>query len=179
MGNLGHEAHKIDYNEIARITAEKLGGNVNYLSAPAILGAGSISALNFLKTNPMLEKALEAAENADIFIFGIGSIESDLVYTRFGLIQPNELFDLNGKIVGDICGRFFDISGNEVRTAFEDRIIGIGLQKLINAQYSIALGGGTDKAAPLLGAIRGKFINGLVSDEQTIENILSLDRTTK
>ena len=177
MGNLGHEAHKIDYNEIARVAAEKLGGKVHYLSAPAILGIGSGSAEEFLRTNPMLAGALAIANEADIFIFGIGSIESDLVYTRFGLIQEQELQELKGKVVGDICGRFFDIHGREIGSAFEQRLIGINLKSLRSAKYAIALAGGADKAAPLLGAIRGKWINGLISDEQTVHSILVLDDT--
>ena len=177
MGNLGHEAHKIDYNEIARVAAEKLGGKVHYLSAPAILGKGSGSAGEFLRTNPMLANALSIAKEADIFMCGIGSIESDLVYTRFGLIQPQELQELKEKAVGDICGRFFDIQGKEVGTAFEERLIGINLKSIRKAKYAIALAGGADKAAPLLGAIRGKFINGFVSDEQTVHSMFALDDT--
>ena len=177
MGNLGHEAHKIDYNEIARVAAEKLGGKVHYLSAPAILGIGSGSADEFLRTNPMLAAALSIANEADIFLFGIGSIESDLVYTRFGLIQEEELHELEGKVVGDICGRFYNMSGQIVESAFEERVIGIDLKSIRNAKYAIALAGGADKAPPLLGAIRGKWINGLISDEQTVTNILALDDT--
>lgn len=177
MGNLGHEAHKIDYNEIARVAAEKLGGKVHFLSAPAILGAGSGSAQEFLNTNPMVASALTIANEADFFILGIGSMESDLIYTRFGLIQEEELRELKGKVVGDMCGRFFDIQGNEVGSAFEERLIGINLQSMQNAKYAFAVGGGPDKVAPLLGAIRGKWINGLVSDEQTINSLLTLDDT--
>lgn len=177
MGNLGHEAHKIDYNEIARVAAEKLGGKVHYLSAPAILGIGSGSAKEFLRTNPMLADALAIANEADIFLFGIGSIESDLVYTRYGLIQEHELQELKGKVVGDICGRFFDIHGREISSAFEQRLIGIDLINIRKAKYALALAGGADKAAPLLGAIRGKWINGLISDEQTVHSILALDDT--
>jgi len=177
MGNLSHEAHKIDYNEIARVAAEKLGGKVHYLSAPAILGIGSGSAEEFLRTNPMLSAALSIANKADIFLFGIGSIESDLVYTRFGLIQEHELQELKGKVVGDICGRFYDIHGREIESAFEQRLIGIDLSSIHSAKYAIALAGGVDKAAPLLGAIRGRWINGLISDEQTVNSILALDDT--
>jgi len=82
---------------------------------------------------------------------------------------------LKGKVVGDICGRFFDIHGQEISSAFEKRLIGINLKSIQNAKYAIALAGGADKAAPLLGAIRGKWINGLISDEQTVHSILALD----
>lgn len=177
MGNLGHEAHGIDYNEIARVAVEKLGAQAHYVSAPAILGTGSGSAQDFLATNPMLREALDYASRADIFMVGMGSMESDLVYTRFNLVQEDELQRLQGKVVGDICGHFFDINGIEIPSDFENRVIGISLQDMKQTRYAIAIAGGADKVAPLLGAIRGRWINGLVSDEQTVNSILALDDT--
>jgi deoxyribonucleoside regulator len=175
MGNLGHEAHQIDYNEIAREAAEKFDGRPIYMSAPAILGRGSGSAADFIADNPMLANALELARRAEIFVVGLGSMESDLVYARFGLIDSADLNDLRGQAVGDICGRFFDINGCEQPSVFDDRIVGIGLADIKNAELSIGIAGGPDKVAPLLGAIRGKFIHILMSDEQTVHSILALD----
>jgi DNA-binding transcriptional regulator LsrR (DeoR family) len=175
MGNLGHEAHQIDYNEIARDAADTFGGRLIYMSAPAILGSGSGSAKNFISNNPMLAEALKQAKSADIFVVGLGSMESDLVYTRFGLIKEEEFADLRGQVVGDICGRFFDTNGTEKPTAFTDRLVGVELTDIQNAPISIGIAGGPDKVAPILGAIRGNYINVLISDEQTVHSILALD----
>ena len=175
MGNLGHEALDIDYNEITRQAAESLGGRVHYVSAPAILGSGSDTAANFIAANPMLEQALSFARAADVYVVGLGSMESDLIYTHFGLIKENELNNLSGRTAGDICGRFFDISGRRQTSDFEDRIVGIELDDLRKARFSIGVAGGTDKVAPLLGAIRGQWINVVVTDEQTLHSILALD----
>ena len=41
----------------------------------------------------------------------------------------------------------------------------------------MGIAGGSDKVAPILGAIRGNLINVLVSDEQTIQSVLALDDT--
>lgn len=175
MGNIGHEAHQIDYNEIARHAAEGLGGSVFYVSAPAILGQGSGSAKEFIRSNPTLKYSLGMAKQADIYIVGLGSLESDQLYARVGLILDEELQALKGRAVGDICGRFFDIEGTQQSTAFESRIVGIELSDLRNAPLSIGVAGGEDKAAPLLGAIRGGYINVVISDELTIRQIIALD----
>lgn len=175
MGNLGHEALDIDYNEITRQAAESLGGRVYYVSAPAILGNGSGTAANFIAANAMLDQALSLARTADVFVVGLGSMETDLIYTNFGLIQEDELNNLSGHTAGDICGRFFDINGDRRASDFEDRIVGIELEDLKRAQLSIGVAGGTDKVAPLLGAIRGQWINVVVTDEQTLHSILALD----
>ena len=175
MGNLGHEAHHLDYNEIARVAAEVLGGRVYYVSAPAILGPESRPAVEFIRANPMLEKALSVASQADLFIVGLGSMESDLVYTRFGLISYADLEALRGRAVGDICGRFYDIRGQAQPSTFVDRLVGVDLDAFARARMTIGVAGGPDKAAPILGAIRGGYINVLISDEQTAHSVLALD----
>lgn len=177
MGNVGHEAHNIDYNEIARKAGEAVGAQVFYLSAPAILGQGSGRAAAFVAANRTLEYTLALARRADVYVFGLGSLESDQLYARVGLIQQEELNDLKGRAVGDICARFFDLDGVEQPSAFDDRIVGIELEDLRGAQIAIGVAGGPDKAAPLLGALRGRLINVVVSDEQTIHSVLALDDT--
>jgi deoxyribonucleoside regulator len=175
MGNIGHEAHNIDYNEIARQAAEALGGRVYYVSAPAILGKASGRADDLIKANPALESALSLAKSADVYMVGIGSIESDQLYTRTGLLQDEELDDLRKqRAVGDICGHFFNIEGQQQKSAFEEQLVGIQLDDLRRAEYAIGVAGGTDKVVSVLGALRGEFINTLVSDEQTIQSLLKL-----
>lgn len=174
MGNIGHEAHNIDYNEIARQAAEALGGRVYYVSAPAILGKGSGRADDLVKANPSLDYALSLAKRADVYMVGIGSIESDQLYVRTGLLEDAELDDLHPRAVGDICGRFFDLHGQEQTSLFEDRIVGVELGDLRHARFCIGVAGGPDKAASILGALRGMYINALVSDEHTIQQLLHM-----
>lgn len=177
MGNLGHEAHKIDYNEIARHAGDALSGKVYYVSAPAILGEGSGLAEELVRANPTLDYALSLARQANVYVVGIGSLESDELYVRSGLIRQSDLDDLKMRAVGDICGRFFDDEGRVQESSFGRRIVGIELDDLRHAAYAIGVAGGADKAVPLLGALRGGFINVVVSDEKTIQHILELDNT--
>lgn len=178
MGNIGHEAHRIDYNEIARHAADALGGKAYYVSAPAILGEGSgLAAMELVRANPALDYALSLARQANVYVVGIGSMESDQLYVRSGLIQQNELDDLKTRAVGDICGRFFDSSGRIQSSSFDRRIIGVELDDLRHAAYAIGVAGGVDKVLPLLGALHGEFINVLISDEKTIQRILEVDDT--
>jgi deoxyribonucleoside regulator len=172
MGNIGHEAHNIDYNEIARQAAAALGGRTYYVSAPAILGKRSGSAHDLVNANPSLQYALSLAKRAQIYIIGLGSMESDQLYVRNGLIPQDEFDDLRQRAVGDICGRFFDVHGQEQSSAFAERIIGIELEDLRRADAAIGVAGGAEKIPAILGALRGQFINVLVSDEATAQTLL-------
>ena len=174
MGNVGHEAHGIDYNEIARQAADAFDGRIYYVSAPAILGNRAGSARDFIDANPVLSRALALTKQADVMVVGLGSLESDQLYAQAGLIEIDELASLQGHAVGDICGRFFDRSGAEVIAPFADRMIGVDLNDLRQAQMSVGVAGGNDKIEPLLGALRGEYINVLISDELTIKQLIDV-----
>jgi deoxyribonucleoside regulator len=171
MGNVGHEAMQIDFNDIARETARAFSARVIYLNSPAILGSGNVNEL--VRDNPTINQALQIARAADIFLFGVGSMESDLIFTRNDMIKPNELEQLRARgAVGDICARFFDVQGKEIESDFSARIVGIELTDLLKASNSFCVAGGGDKVLALIGAMKGGFIKTLVTDEQTAQDIL-------
>lgn len=172
MGNIGHEAHGIDYNEIARHAADSLGGRIYYVSAPAILGNRAGNAQEFTESNPTIGQALARARQADVVVVGLGSLESDQLYVQAGLIEASDLDAIRDRAVGDICGRFFDIEGNEVLPPFAPRLVGITLDVLKQARITIGIAGGADKIEPLIGALNGQYINVLVSDEQTVKHVI-------
>lgn len=177
MGSIGHEALDIDFGELARQAGKALGARVYTIPAPAVLGAGSAQEL--IAANPPIAEALKLARSANLYIVGLGSMETDLLYARAGLVPASEMQMLQKlPIVGDICGRFFDLSGHPHPSPFEERVVGIELDDLRQANLSFGVAGGPDKVAPLLGALRGGYINGLVTDEQTARELLRLDEET-
>ncbi len=174
MGNVGHEAMDIDFNHMARAAAQAFGGQVVLMNAPAILGSGSVAQV--MEANPSIREALKMAHTADVYLFGVGSLSSDLIFTHGGIFKSPDLEQLRQRgSIGDICARFYDISGAEVHSSFEERIVGISLEDLRSAALTIAFAGGADKVLPLIGALHGGFIKVLVTDEQTAGAILDYE----
>jgi DNA-binding transcriptional regulator LsrR (DeoR family) len=178
MGSVGHEAMNIDFAELARAAGLAFDARVYYLNAPAILGSGSTAAL--AAANPSIRESLQLARSADLYVVGVGSMESDLLFTRAGLIKDRELDQLSrAGAVGDVCARFFDRHGREVPSPFAERVVGIQLGDLHNHGFTIGVGGGPDKVVPLLGALRGGLFNAVVTDEHTARSVIDLDQTTQ
>ncbi|HTX78307.1 MAG TPA: sugar-binding transcriptional regulator [Longilinea sp.] len=174
MGNVGHEAMSIDFNQLARAAADAFGGNVFFMNAPAILGSGSVTEL--INANPSINEALKMAHEADLYLFGVGSLSSDLIFTRGGIFSHQDLEQLSQRgSVGDVCARFFDINGVEMPSAFEDRTVGITLDDLRSNALTIGVAGGPDKVLPLIGALHGNLIKVLITDEQTANAILDYE----
>jgi deoxyribonucleoside regulator len=45
-------------------------------------------------------------------------------------------------------------------------------------RYMVLVAGGSQKVAPIVGALRGGFANVLITDERTLEAVTELDRST-
>jgi deoxyribonucleoside regulator len=174
MGSVGHEAMEIDFNQMARAAAAAFDASISLLNAPAILGSGSVQELT--AANPTIAAALNRAHKADIYLFGVGSISSDMIFTRGGIFKEQDLDHLRqAGSVGNICARFYDIHGKEIHSTFEERIVGITLDDLRSDALTIAVAGGVDKVFPLIGALHGQLIKVLITDEMTAESIIEYE----
>jgi DNA-binding transcriptional regulator LsrR (DeoR family) len=75
--------------------------------------------------------------------------------------------------VGDICLRFIDAKGRPVKGAHDERVIGMDLERVRRVQRSVAVCGGKRKFAAILGAVRGRWINTLVTDQHTAARLVN------
>jgi len=174
MGNAGHEGLDIDYNAIAGAAATAFAGRSVQINAPAILGRGA-SAADLERSNPQIRDALAVARSADIYVMGVGSMTSDEIYVTTGLVSLEELGELDTQgAVGDLCGNFFDIDGRPSPGPLDDRVVGIRLSDLRKAPVAIGCVAGTEKVRAIVGALTGRFLNGLVTDEHTAHGVLEL-----
>jgi deoxyribonucleoside regulator len=172
LGNAGHEGLLIDYNAVASTAAAAFGGRAVQINAPAILGSG-MRAADLEAVNRQIRDAIAIARAADVFVVGLGSMSSDEIYVQTGLLSPEELAEAKRDgAVGDICGNFYDIDGQPRPGPFEERIVGIRLDDLRTAPLAIACASGGDKAATIVGALNGRYVNVLATDEATAADVL-------
>ena len=174
MGNAGHEGLAIDYNAIASVAATAFGGRAYQINAPAILGPG-MNAADLETSNPQIRESLRVARSADLYVLGVGSIVGDVIYVQTGLLTFDDLASLRSAgAVGDICGNFFDARGRACPGPFQDRLVGIRLQDLRRARTVVACAAGLEKVPALAGALAGRLVNVLITDEQTARGMLEL-----
>ena len=77
--------------------------------------------------------------------------------------------------VGDVMLRFFDENGNgEPFKEFNDRVMAISEENLAHIDTRIAIAVGEEKAKAILGALRGKRINVLITDISCVNKMLSI-----
>ena len=76
--------------------------------------------------------------------------------------------------IGHIGGHFYDMEGNEVITPFVNKMIGLGIEDIKNTENVICVAGLEMKAEAILGAVRGGYINTLITDEEAAKAVLAL-----
>ena len=165
IGSLGARNPDNDGPELARKLARALGAE--YKTLPAPLFVDSIQARDLFIKDRRVSEVLGMAKKMRVLLVGIGTI--DLEYSslfREAFIsreQTSQLVKLGA--VGDIAARHFDRDGKLLNTVLGKHTIGIEEAAMRNIPVRIGIAGGSAKAVAVLGALRGKLINVLVTDE--------------
>lgn len=172
LGALGARIVQYDPNAIVQRLAEKLDAEGVYLNAPFLVEDQRIAKSLF--SNKSIAETLALGKQANIALLGIGS--SDLENSSYylaGYVSQQDVQKIHKTgAIGDVCGRFYDINGNMTSLDFQNRLIGISAEALTKIPIRIGVAGGSAKVDPIIGALRSKLINVLVSDAKTVSDVL-------
>lgn len=157
---------------LAQVLSSQLGGEFVIVPAPMIMK--SSESCKLIMQEPSIIETLRIAENADIALIGVGSMDAAYSTTyRNKLITYNELADLHkAGAVGEVFGKYFDHSGSMLNTDFNHRSVSIPLDKLRNFKTVILVAAGLSKVSGILGLIKGRLINVLVTDSDSAAQLL-------
>jgi DNA-binding transcriptional regulator LsrR (DeoR family) len=173
LGGIGNPSAEVHANRLTGRFASLVNGTAHFLPAPGILG--SEAALKVLLADQYVREATHLFDRVSIALVGIGDIEPSKLLTLSGnVFSLDEQEELRGKgAVGDILLRFFDEYGKPVKGPLSNRVVSMSLEQLTRANRAIAVAGGRRKYKAILGALRGKWINVLVTDRRTAERLLA------
>ena len=74
--------------------------------------------------------------------------------------------------VGNICLRIYDADGAPVPTSLNDRVLSMRLDQLRRVKRVVGIAGGRRKFDAIRGALRGNWINVLVTDRFMAERLV-------
>lgn len=170
-GGMGVKQVQIHANHLANELAKKLHGTRTYLYAPAIVETEELK--ERLLAMQDIQTVLESGRNVDIALVGIGNPFAESTLMKLGYLQETDLSNLREVgTVGDIGYRFFDGNGQQVHDMLNRKVIGVSMDDFKNINKVIAVVEGEHKVESILGALRGKFIDVLITDELTAGAIL-------
>ncbi len=174
IGALGTHNPLIDGPDLVRNLAEAYGAQYRYMHAPLLVE--DVRTRDLLLQEPSVQETLSLARRADVAILGVGALDSassGSIWTGF-LNEKDIVWLRNQGGVGHMCAQHYDINGQLLDVELNRRAIGIGLEALRSIETVIAIAGSEEKARAILGAIRGQYIDVLITDDQAAVKILEL-----
>ncbi|MGH2381585.1 MAG: sugar-binding domain-containing protein, partial [Candidatus Limnocylindria bacterium] len=108
-------------------------------------------------------------------LVGIGQVgfdsEMQMLFGRYLDASTQDRLRRSGA-VGDICMRFYDRNGSPITDGVRG-VIGLDLERLRRIPNVIAVAGGSEKCEAISGALRGGYVDTLVTDEPTAQGIVA------
>lgn len=171
MGNTKEENREYGVDKMVFLLAEKLKAKEELLYAPVIVG--DASAKKVYMQDPFCKMTYNIMKGCSIAVVGIGTAHSQWKH-MVSLYDKKDAQELKWaeRVAGEVCTHFFDSEGRKIIPPFRDRIIAIALQDYKNIPVRIGVAGGKEKAKAICGAIKGNYINVLITDRETAEILL-------
>ena len=174
VGGVG-EGIETHANFLAGEFARRFGGQRLQLYSPAIFTNPAV--LSGFRREQAVRAVFDSYDRLDAIVFGIGLPDSSRsTAVRLHYIEAEMLDDLAAMgAVGDISLQYYDKDGRtEPFAAYNRHVAGLSLADFASVPRRIAIAGGACKAAAVLGALRGGYVNVLITDEACAEGICEM-----
>ena len=176
VGGIGQSTiDKVDVqsNRIAQEFSRKFGGTYTQFLSPAVFSEQK--AMEYFLKEKSISYIFDDFQKLDTLIMGIGipqRVESTLVRAGYITGENLEKFARDG-MAGDIALHFFDEDGDtEKFREFNDRVAGMPLEMVKKVRNRIGIAGGENRAEAIRGAIKGGYINMLITNIDAAERLL-------
>ena len=161
--------------EIAMGFARAFNGEVVLLPVPVIVD--SPEAKEIIEADRGIRSVLNLGRKARVAVFGIGYPSDDAMLVEAGFLTTKQMDELRKKgAVGDIYARYFDTNGVLCDASLDQRIVGLPLAELRRKEFSLGVAAGKHKARAIVGALRGRYLNVLITDEPTALEVLKITK---
>lgn len=175
MGSIDSNLSPVDALELGRALVNLWGGEFLTLSTPAF--APDRKTRDTFLGSEQIRSVWQRLRRADAALVGVGPLEES-VYIERGVLGPGDVAQLRSAgAVGEICGRFFNAAGEECISPWRNRAISIELDHLRSIPQVIGVAAGPDRAAAVVGALRGGLLKSLLIDESGAQALLERERS--
>lgn len=174
LGDLGPPALQHLATENTQQLAALTGAEPMFLRLPGVLPSREVKD-TLLAHDSHARKALQKLDAIDFALVGVGS--GDVVAP----LQAGDNFFSGEQVsqakargaVGEVNLHYIDDDGDLVHTDFEDLVIGASVEQLRRPRRRLGVAGGPSKRRAIRAALRGGWINMVVTDSNTAQWLLA------
>ncbi len=174
LGDVGPPRLEHEATRATQRISDLFGAVPLFLRAPGVLTSPSLRAA-LIDHDAHTREAIAAHDRIDLALVGIGNCEivpplvaGDNFFSAEQFARAKAL-----GAIGEVNLRFIDVDGNAVVSELDDLVIGVTLTQLKAAKRRVGVAGGHRKYQAVRAAVRGGWINTLVTDVVTGERLLA------
>lgn len=169
LGNMMSDGSATPYNVVIRM-AERVGAR--HYPMPLPVWARDEAERAVLHSQEPVANSLRLCREADVSFVGIGQMDATAPLVLDGFLSVEETQALaKSDVVGEITSWIYDSEGRIVDTDSPRRVLSAPLEKAGDKPV-IGIGSGPGKVPAIRGALKGRLINQLITNEATAEMVL-------
>ncbi|MGO2638240.1 MAG: sugar-binding transcriptional regulator [Enterococcus viikkiensis] len=174
-GGPSHINSRYHVNTLVYELARKLNGRSVFINASVIqetkaLAEGIVHSKYFYELKDYWQRL-------DMAIVGIGGPLSYQKSQWRDLLTAADFEELKlREAIGDCCCRFYDSYGKALDGSLNQRTIGLQLEELAKVPQSVGIARGRSKARSIIPLLQKGYLNTLITDQETAEEILRISQ---
>ncbi|MDX3927089.1 MAG: sugar-binding transcriptional regulator [Shinella sp.] len=169
-GNIGPDGSAAYYNVIFSM-ADAV--KARHFPMPLPVLVSSAQERDLLHQQSLVQSTLKLGREADVAFVGIGELGPDAPLCEDGFLGRDEMAKLMDEgAAGEICGWMFDRDGRLLKGSINERVASVPLPSR-DSTAVIGLAKGKRKYPAIHAALKGRMINGLITDEAAAKHLLS------
>jgi DNA-binding transcriptional regulator LsrR (DeoR family) len=169
-GNIGPDGSAAYYNVIFSM-ADAIKARHFPMPLPVLVTAAKEREL--LHAQALVRSTLDISAKANVAFVGIGEMGAEAPLCLDGFLAQDEMLALMRRgAAGEICGWIFDGNGKLLNDAINERVASAPIPSRQTSSV-IGIAKGRRKYEAIKAALVGRQINGLITDEQTAEFLLT------
>lgn len=171
VGNVARDGSANRYDGVM-VLADKTGGERFLLPTPVV--ADSVEEKQAMLGQRLFQAITEVARQAEAAFIGVGRIDRQATLFQDHFIDESDLEELlKLKAVGELLGWPMSRDGEVIDCSITRRVTSLPLA-MLHEQPLVAIAGGREKGPALLAALRGGWLNGLITDETAARYITEM-----
>lgn len=175
VGGWGSEGGGWHANSNTMAFANRLKSKYWMLHAPAVVASPETG--NLLRQEPEIDKVLQLARRSCVAVISIGEVSERSTMVESGNMSIEDIRGMEQRgAAANLCASFIDVNGREMDFPEQNRFIGVTASELRAIPTVIGIAGGVAKVEAIAAALRGKWIDVLVTDAATARAVIEFHR---
>lgn len=147
---------------------------------PSPLLVSSKEMCNSILNEPVIREIARMVRLASITVIGIGGMNEEATIINNGILNKNDFLYLSMQgAVGDLLTHFIDKDGNPIISYIDERLVSTSLSTLRELNNVIGVSGGPCKVEAIRAALRGRYLDILITDEETAFSLIQTEEDLK